>query len=278
MATDHIRYDVLARDALRGVLRRVLTDAAEHGLPGDHHFFITFLSTADGVKLSPRLLAQYPEEMTIILQHQFWDLTVTEDRFEVGLSFGGVPERLVVPFSSIKSFFVPSVQFAERGNQVGEDAGGGGDVHRGRKRVVRRLAHIDVIVWMHRLLGAELAAQHFVGAIGDHLVEVHVGLGAGPGLPDHQRKVPVELAVDHLARGADDGAGAAPVEQSEFAIRLGGSKLDHAERMNDRHRHPLITDAEISPRPFGLGTPVAIGGNVDRAETVGLAAGGVLSR
>src|SRR5438309_9235914 len=111
MATDHIRYDVLARDALRGVLRRVLSDAAEHGLPGDHHFFITFLSTAEGVKLSPRLLAQYPEEMTVILQHQFWDLVVTEDRFEVGLSFGGVPERLVVPFNAIKSFFDPSVQF-----------------------------------------------------------------------------------------------------------------------------------------------------------------------
>src|SRR6185312_1430794 len=111
MATDHIRYDVLARDALRGVLRRVLTDVAEQGLPGEHHFFITFLSTAEGVKISPRLLAQYPEEMTIILQHQFWDLTVTEDRFEVGLSFGGIPERLVVPFSAIKSFFDPSVQF-----------------------------------------------------------------------------------------------------------------------------------------------------------------------
>jgi len=111
MATDHIRYDVLARDALRGVLRQVLTDAAVHGLPGEHHFFITFLSTAEGVKLSPRLLAQYPEEMTIILQHQFWDLVVTEDRFEVGLSFAGVPERLVVPFNSIKSFFDPSVQF-----------------------------------------------------------------------------------------------------------------------------------------------------------------------
>jgi len=111
MATDHIRYDVLARDALRGVLRRVLADAAEHGLPGEHHFFITFLSTADGVKLSPRLLAQYPEEMTVILQHQFWDLVVTDDRFEVGLSFGGIPERLVVPFNSIKSFFDPSVQF-----------------------------------------------------------------------------------------------------------------------------------------------------------------------
>jgi hypothetical protein len=111
MATDHIRYDVLARDALRGVLRRVLTDAAAHGLPGEHHFFITFLSKADGVKLSPRLLAQYPDEMTIILQHQFWDLAVTEDRFEVGLSFGGIPERLVVPFHAIKSFFDPSVQF-----------------------------------------------------------------------------------------------------------------------------------------------------------------------
>lgn len=111
MATDQIRYDVLARDALRGVLRRVLTDAAEHGLPGEHHFYITFLSNGDGVKISPRLLSQYPQEMTIILQHQFWDLIVTDDQFEVGLSFGGIPERLVVPFSAIKSFFDPSVQF-----------------------------------------------------------------------------------------------------------------------------------------------------------------------
>ncbi|WP_407178953.1 SspB family protein [Bradyrhizobium sp. STM 3562] len=111
MATDHIRYDVLARDALRGVLRKVLSDAAAHGLPGEHHFFITFISSAEGVKLSPRLLAQYPDEMTIILQHQFWDLVVYEDRFEVGLSFGGIPERLAVPFSAITSFFDPSVQF-----------------------------------------------------------------------------------------------------------------------------------------------------------------------
>ena len=111
MPTDHIRYDVLAREALRGVLRQVLKDAAEHGLPGEHHFYITFLSKADGVKISPRLLAQYPEEMTVILQHQFWDMQVTDDRFEVGLSFGGVSEKLVVPFSSIKSFFDPSVQF-----------------------------------------------------------------------------------------------------------------------------------------------------------------------
>lgn len=109
--TDHIRYDVLAREAMRGVLRQVMTDAAKRGLPGDHHFYITFLTQADGVKLSPRLMAQYPVEMTVILQHQFWDLVVTEDRFEVGLSFGGVPERLIVPFNAIKSFLDPSVQF-----------------------------------------------------------------------------------------------------------------------------------------------------------------------
>jgi hypothetical protein len=111
MTTDQIRYDILARDALRGVLRRVLSDAAEHGLPGEHHFFITFFTKAPSVKLSPRLLAQYPEEMTIILQHQFWDLRVSDDHFEVGLSFNGIPERLVVPFDAIKGFFDPSVQF-----------------------------------------------------------------------------------------------------------------------------------------------------------------------
>ncbi len=108
---DHIRYDVLARDAMRGVLRRVLEDAAKQGLPGDHHFYITFLTQAEGVKLSPRLLAQYPNEMTIILQHQFWDLAVADDHFEVGLSFGSIPEKLVVPFAAIKAFLDPSVQF-----------------------------------------------------------------------------------------------------------------------------------------------------------------------
>lgn len=122
MATDQIRYDVLARDALRSVLKQVLADAAEHGLPGEHHFYITFLSKAEGVKISPRLLSQYPQEMTVILQHQFWDLVVTDDRFEVGLSFNGIPERLVVPFSSIKSFFDPSVQFGLQFEPVDEPA------------------------------------------------------------------------------------------------------------------------------------------------------------
>jgi hypothetical protein len=108
---------------MRGVLRRVLEDAAKQGLPGDHHFYITFLTQAEGVKLSPRLLAQYPNEMTIILQHQFWDLVVTEERFEVGLSFGSVPEKLVVPFAAIKAFLDPSVQFSLQ-FQTGEEAAG----------------------------------------------------------------------------------------------------------------------------------------------------------
>jgi hypothetical protein len=111
MSTDHIRYDLLTQDALRGVVRSVLTDAAKSGLPGDHHFFVSFDTQAEGVRLSPRMRAQYPEDMTIVLQHQFWDLIVSDVGFEVGLSFGGVPERLVVPFAAIKGFFDPSVQF-----------------------------------------------------------------------------------------------------------------------------------------------------------------------
>jgi hypothetical protein len=111
MAVDHIRYDILAQEALRGLVRTVLADAAAHGLPGDHHFYISFDTRAEGVRLSPRMLAQYPQEMTVVLQHQFWDLVVTEDGFEVGLSFGGIAERLVIPFAAIKGFADPSVQF-----------------------------------------------------------------------------------------------------------------------------------------------------------------------
>jgi hypothetical protein len=108
---DHIRYDLLVREALRTVVRRVVSDVAKNGLPGDHHFYISFDTGAEGAKISPRLRAQYPNEMTVVLQHQFWDLIVNETGFEVGLSFGGVPERLTVPFDAIKGFFDPSVQF-----------------------------------------------------------------------------------------------------------------------------------------------------------------------
>ncbi len=124
MATDHIRYDLLAQDALRGLVRKVLTDAAKSGLPGEHHFSISFRTDAEGVKMSPRLREQFPQEMTIILQYQFWDLKVTDTGFEVGLSFGGVPEKLAVPFTAIKSFFDPSVQFGLQFETIEADAAG----------------------------------------------------------------------------------------------------------------------------------------------------------
>ena len=120
MAVDHIRYDILAQEALRGVVRTVLADAAKNGLPGEHHFYISFDTRADGVRLSPRMLKQYPQEMTIVLQHQFWDLMVTEDGFEVGMSFGGIPERVAVPFAAVKGFVDPSVEFGLRFEEISE--------------------------------------------------------------------------------------------------------------------------------------------------------------
>ena len=111
MSEDLIRYDVLVQDALRGVVKRVLSEVARTGLPGEHHFFIQFDTNAAGVRISSRLREEYPEEMTIVIQHQFWDMVVSEHVLEIGLSFGGVPEKLVVPFSAVKGFFDPSVQF-----------------------------------------------------------------------------------------------------------------------------------------------------------------------
>ena len=91
MSVDHIRYDLLAQEALRSVVRQVLADVAKNGVPGEHHFYVTFSTKAEGVKMSPRLRTQYPEEMRIVLQHQFWDLSVTDEGFEVGLSLAGFP-------------------------------------------------------------------------------------------------------------------------------------------------------------------------------------------
>jgi hypothetical protein len=111
MSEDLIRYDVLAQEALRGLVRRVLSEVAQTGLPGEHHFFITFDTRHPGVRISSRLQAQYPNEMTVVLQHQFWDLNVTESAFEVGLSFKGVPERLLVPFRAVRGFIDPHASF-----------------------------------------------------------------------------------------------------------------------------------------------------------------------
>ena len=111
MADDHIRYDILAQDALRGVMRKVLGEVARTGLPGNHHFFITFLTGAPGVRISTRLRERYPEQMTIVLQFQYWDLKVTDTGFEVGLSFSDIPEKLEIPFAAVRGFYDPSVNF-----------------------------------------------------------------------------------------------------------------------------------------------------------------------
>jgi hypothetical protein len=111
MAEDLIRYDILAQEALRGVVRKVLSEVARTGLPGDHHFFISFVTKAPGVRISQKLVDQYDKEMTIVLQNQFNGLKVTETGFEVELSFDGRGELLSIPFSALKGFFDPSVQF-----------------------------------------------------------------------------------------------------------------------------------------------------------------------
>jgi uncharacterized protein len=109
--TDKVRYDLIMQDALRGVVKRILSDAAKNGLVGEQHFYVSFHTGAPGVRLSSRLREKYPEEMTIVLQHQYWDLVVGEHGFEVGLSFDRVPERLNVPYTALAGFFDPSAQF-----------------------------------------------------------------------------------------------------------------------------------------------------------------------
>ncbi len=111
MPTDIIRYDLLVQDALRTVVRKVLSDTARAGLLGDHHFNIAFKTRAPGVLVPPAIRSRFPEEMSIILQHEFWDLVVTQEAFEVSLNFSRKPERLIVPFDAITGFTDPSVPF-----------------------------------------------------------------------------------------------------------------------------------------------------------------------
>jgi uncharacterized protein len=130
MTTSELPYDRWLEEALRGVIRRALAHTAEYGLPGAHHFYITFATDAEGVELPAALRAKYPEEMTIVLQHQFWDLTVQDEFASVTLKFHGRPSRLVIPLSAITAFGDPSVNFglqlktlsAEAGEKGGEEA------------------------------------------------------------------------------------------------------------------------------------------------------------
>lgn len=112
MAQDLYHYDKMVERALRGVIRDVLARVAQEGLRSAHHFYIGFATRAPGVALPPRLLERFPTEITIVLQHQFWDLEVGDEGFSVSLSFDKQIERLTIPFAAIKSFADPSVEFA----------------------------------------------------------------------------------------------------------------------------------------------------------------------
>ena len=111
---DLIGYDALQQDALRGVVRGALKHAAQKGLPGDHHILITFKTAAPGVSAPPELLAQYPDEMTIVLQHQYWDLAPGETFFSVTLRFNSQPKSLSIPYAAITQFWDPSVDYRLR--------------------------------------------------------------------------------------------------------------------------------------------------------------------
>ena len=134
MAQDLFHYDKMVETALRGVAREALARAARDGLRGDHHFYISFRTGAPGVVLPPQLLAKFPEEMTIVLQHQFWGLEVGDEAFSVSLSFSGRLEQLTIPFAAITTFADPSVKF---GLQFEAPAAAAG---RGRRRPPARPA------------------------------------------------------------------------------------------------------------------------------------------
>ena len=111
MTQDFLEYPKMVERAMRGVVREALAVAVESGLPGLHHFYITFRTRDPDVTIADRLLTQYPDEMTIVMEHQYWDLSVDDDKFSITLSFGGAPETLVIPFDAITAFVDPSVKF-----------------------------------------------------------------------------------------------------------------------------------------------------------------------
>ncbi|MEH3041657.1 SspB family protein [Sphingomonas panni] len=115
VADSLIPYDEIVQEALRAVVGRVLGQVSATGaLPGEHHFYITFKTQAPGVDIPKRLIERFPDEMTIVIQHRFWDLTVDAERFSVGLSFGGIPSTLVIPYAAITGFHDPAVNFELR--------------------------------------------------------------------------------------------------------------------------------------------------------------------
>jgi uncharacterized protein len=128
MSEEGLRYDRMVEDALRSVVRRSLIHIAEHGLPGNHHFYITFRTDHPGTDIPAALSERYPGEMTIVLQHQFWGLEIDEEKFCVTLSFADVPHRLVVPFAAVTAFADPSVRFGLQFDVDGVEPAGAGAI------------------------------------------------------------------------------------------------------------------------------------------------------
>ena len=215
------------------------------------------------------------------------------DPFEIGVELGHVPAELLTQRERHRVLEVGSAdlddvaellglggervaQRSDRRDQPVHDLFGGGDVHGRRERVVRRLRHVDVVVGMDRLLRPSLPAGELDGAVRDHLVHVHVRLGTAPGLPDVQRELVGVATVDDLVGGLHDELGLLGRELSELLVRERGRLLQDRHAPDHRRWHPVVTDGEVMQRPLGLGAPVAVGGDVDRADAVGLATGRAL--
>jgi len=118
MAPDTVNYALFIDKAMRNVIREALLQVEKHGMPGNHHFFITYSTTHKGVQMSARLREKYAESITIVMQHQFWDLEVDEDYFSVSLSFGNIPEKLLIPFAALQAFTDPSTEFGMQFHQA----------------------------------------------------------------------------------------------------------------------------------------------------------------
>ncbi len=161
-----------------------------------------------------------------------------------------------------------AVQGAQGRLEAALDLEDRGYVHRGRKRIIRRLAEIDVIVWINRMFRAARRAEQFIGAIGDDLIEVHVGLRAGPCLPNEQGKLGVEAAAFDFARRRGDRVAERFGQEAELAIDFCGDSLDEGQGADDRDRHCLRANREMNAGALRLRAPIAIGRDVDRAETV----------
>ena len=122
MTNDSLDYSQFIDQAMRGAVRDVLKRVSVSGLPGEHHFYVSFSTTHPGTRLSEQLRAKYPREMTIVIQHQFWDFKVEEQQFHVTLSFGGMPEKLVIPYAALTAFADPSVKFGLQFQMLDADA------------------------------------------------------------------------------------------------------------------------------------------------------------